>query len=199
MLVLLRRTSFLTTFYGLYHQLISNLLYFILRIGRALKIRTLPPTTDKHWDSRVSINYNLLCVSGLGRMSSPGSVPAFTATLHSCKFGGKKGSNWESREEARAESSSHEEGGKTGRQDWRKTENFDQRLPGQSTGSLKAGNLGIKNATNRKKIEWGSKYRTSLVFKWSKVVRSQNPPLIDCHMNTRLNLENRTIIWILVT
>ena len=36
-------------------------------------------------------------------------------------------------------------------------------------------------------IQWGSEYRTSLVFKWSKVVWSPNGPIFECHLNTRLN------------
>ena len=33
-------------------------------------------------------------------------------------------------------------------------------------------------------LQWGSEYRTSLVIKWSKVVRSANGPLFRCHLNT---------------
>ena len=36
-------------------------------------------------------------------------------------------------------------------------------------------------------IQWGSEYRTRLVFKWSKVVRSLNGPLFECHLYTGLN------------
>ena len=37
------------------------------------------------------------------------------------------------------------------------------------------------------KLQWGSEYRTSLVFEWLKVVRSPNGPLFECHLNTRLS------------
>ena len=37
-------------------------------------------------------------------------------------------------------------------------------------------------------IQWGSEYQTSLVFKWSKVVRPPNGLLFKCHLNTWLNL-----------
>ena len=36
-------------------------------------------------------------------------------------------------------------------------------------------------------VQWGSEYRTSLVFEWSKVVRSSNGPFFEWHLNTRLN------------
>ena len=39
----------------------------------------------------------------------------------------------------------------------------------------------------RRYLQLGSEYRTSLVFKWSKVVRSLNSPLFECHLNTGLN------------
>ena len=39
-----------------------------------------------------------------------------------------------------------------------------------------------------RRIQWGSEYRTSLVFKWSKVVRLPNGLLSECHLNTGLNL-----------
>ena len=63
-------------------------------------------------------------------------------------------------------------------------------------------------------IQWGSEYRTSLVFEWSIVVWLLNGPLFECHLNTGLNLvqysdhhlntwpvfkwwsEYRTTIWI---
>ena len=38
-----------------------------------------------------------------------------------------------------------------------------------------------------KGVQWGSEYRTSLVFNWSKVVRSPNGLLFECHLNTGLN------------
>ena len=38
------------------------------------------------------------------------------------------------------------------------------------------------------KVQWGSEYRTSLVFKSSKVVQSLNGPLFECNLNTGLNL-----------
>ena len=37
-------------------------------------------------------------------------------------------------------------------------------------------------------IQWGSEYRTSLVFEWSKVVRLPNCPLFKCDLNIELNL-----------
>ena len=37
-------------------------------------------------------------------------------------------------------------------------------------------------------IQWGSEYRTSLVFKWLMVVRSPNGQLFECHLNTGQNL-----------
>ena len=37
-------------------------------------------------------------------------------------------------------------------------------------------------------VQWGSQYRTSLVFKWSKVVQLPNGPLFESHLNTGLNL-----------
>ena len=39
----------------------------------------------------------------------------------------------------------------------------------------------------QKAVQWGSEYRTCLVFEWSKVVRSPNGPLFKCHLNTGLN------------
>ena len=36
-------------------------------------------------------------------------------------------------------------------------------------------------------VQWGSEYRTSLVFKWSKVFRSPIGPVFKCHLNTGLN------------
>ena len=36
-------------------------------------------------------------------------------------------------------------------------------------------------------IQWGSEYRTSLVFECSKVVRLPNGLLFECHLNTGLN------------
>ena len=41
---------------------------------------------------------------------------------------------------------------------------------------------------DNKLIQWGSEYRTSLVFEWSKVVRSPNCLFFECHLNTGLNL-----------
>ena len=35
-------------------------------------------------------------------------------------------------------------------------------------------------------IQWGSEYRTSLVFKWSKDVQSPNGLLFESHLNNRL-------------
>ena len=37
-------------------------------------------------------------------------------------------------------------------------------------------------------VRWGSEYQTSLLFKWSKVVRSPNGPAFECHLNTGVNL-----------
>ena len=37
-------------------------------------------------------------------------------------------------------------------------------------------------------VQWGSEYQTSLVFKWSKLVRLPNGLLFECHLNAALNL-----------
>ena len=37
-------------------------------------------------------------------------------------------------------------------------------------------------------VQWGSKYRTSLVFKWSKIVWSLKDLVFECHLNTGLYL-----------
>ena len=46
--------------------------------------------------------------------------------------------------------------------------------------------LNVKKS--RMLIQWGSEYRTSLVFEWLKVVLSSNGLLYECHLNTELNL-----------
>ena len=33
-------------------------------------------------------------------------------------------------------------------------------------------------------VQWGSKYQTSLLFKWLKVVWLPNGPIFECHLNT---------------
>ena len=37
-------------------------------------------------------------------------------------------------------------------------------------------------------VQWGSEYQSSPVTKWSKVVRSPNGPVLECHLNTGVNL-----------
>ena len=46
----------------------------------------------------------------------------------------------------------------------------------------------VKKPMSSIQIQWGSEYRTSLVFEWSKYVPSLNGPLFECHLNTGLNL-----------
>ena len=51
----------------------------------------------------------------------------------------------------------------------------------------------IKWLTKFRPMQWGSEYRTSLVFEWLKVERLPNGLVFECHLNARLPFESRQL------